>query len=279
MKSSKGNSESINSKKDVKKYPTLNLRNERDIAMDFAQKAYMKFDKMIKSIVLFGSSAKATNVPGSDIDIIIIIDDATIRFDEKLIVWYREEIEKIVFENPYSKDLHLNTVKLTTWWEDLVRGDPTVINIIRYGDVLIDFGGFFNPLKILLQEGRIKPTPEAIHTVLNRVPFHIIRSKQSEISSIEGCYWAMVDTAQSLLMAVKVLPPSPENIAVELRKNFVDKRLLDIKYVRQFVELHELHKKVMHGEVKDIGGKIIDDWQDKAQEFFDVGVKLVGEVV
>ena len=155
MKNSKGDNETVNNKKDVKKYPTLNLRNERDIAMDFAQKAYMKFDKMIKSIVLFGSSAKATNVSGSDIDIIIIIDDATIRFDEKLIVWYREEIEKIVFENPYSKDLHLNTVKLTTWWEDLVRGDPTVINIIRYGDVLIDFGGFFNPLKILLQEGRI----------------------------------------------------------------------------------------------------------------------------
>src|SRR3989344_5040143 len=184
MKNSKGDNETVNNKKDVKKYPTLNLRNERDIAMDFAQKAYMKFDKMIKSIVLFGSSAKATNVPGSDIDIIIIIDDAAIRFDEKLI----------------------------TWWEDLVRGDPTVINIIRYGDVLIDFGGFFNPLKILLQEGRIKPTPEAIYTALQRAPDHFRRSKIAELNTIEGLFWAMVDSAQAALMSNHIMPPSPEHI-------------------------------------------------------------------
>ena len=180
-----------------------------------------------------------------------------IKFDEALVLWYREELGKIIQSSPYKKELHINTIRLTTWWNDLLKGDPVVLNVIRYGEPIIDFGGFFDPLKILLEDGKIKPTPESMYTMLNRVPMHIVKSKLAEMSAIEGCYWAMVDTAQSLLMAVKVLPPSPENIAVELRKNFVDKRLLDIKYVRQFVELHELHKKVMHGEVKDIGGKII----------------------
>ena len=267
------------SKSNLKNYPTLQLKTERDIAMDFAQRVYQKFDKMVKSIVLFGSSAKHTNVAGSDIDIIIIIDDASIKFDDELIVWYREELGNIIKTNPYKSDLHINTVKLTTWWDDIAHGDPTVINILRYGETLIDFGGFFNPLKILLQEGKIKPTAEAIHTALNRVPFHIIRSKQAEISSVEGCYWAMVDTAQALLMAVKVSPPSTEHIALLLKQNFADKGRLKMKYITDFANLHELHKKVMHGQVKDIGGNIIDTWQNKAEDFFNIGMKIIKEIV
>ena len=83
-------------KVDLKKFPTLKLKSEYDIAMDFAMKVYQKFDKMIKSIILFGSSVKHTNVIGSDIDIIILVDDASIKFDEKLILWYREELGKLL---------------------------------------------------------------------------------------------------------------------------------------------------------------------------------------
>lgn len=261
------------------KFQPVNLKTERDIAMDFATKAYQRFDKMIKSIILFGSTIKQTRTVGSDIDIIIIIDDATIRFDDKLIVWYREELAKIIQENPYKRDLHINTVKLTTWWKDLSRGDPTVINIIRYGETLIDFGGFFNPLKILMQRGDIKPTPEAIYTCLNRVPNHIIRSKLSEISAIEGCYWAFVDSAQALLMTIKVLPPSPEHIPILLKENFVDKKLLKMQYVIWYRDLHDLHRKIMHGEIRDLEGDIIDEWQERSQDFLNIAIKLIEEII
>jgi len=263
----------------IKNLPTLKLKSERDIAMDFAQKAYKKFNKMIKSIILFGSQVKQQKTSGSDIDIIIVIDDATIRFDDKLIVWYREELGNIIKANPYKQDLHINTVKLTTWWDDLSKGDPTIINILRYGETLIDFGGFFNPLKILLQEGRIKPTPESIYSALNRVPTHIRRSRLAEISAIEGCYWAFVDSAQSMLMALRVLPPSPEHIAILLKENLVDRKLLKMKYVIWFRDLHDLHKKIMHDEIKDISGGIIDGWQEKSEEFFKVTLKLIDKII
>jgi len=37
-----------------------------------------------------------------------------------------------------------------------LRGEPVVMNIIRYGEPLVDFGGFFTPLKVLLQKGKIR---------------------------------------------------------------------------------------------------------------------------
>ncbi len=266
-------------KSELKNIPTIKLNSEREIAMDFAEKLYKRFDRIIKSVVLFGSSAKKEVKPGSDIDLIIIIDDATINFDDKLILWYRDELRKIIQSSPYKKDLHINTVKLTTWWEDLSKGDPTIINIIRYGDPILDAGGFFEPLKILLQDGRIKITPEAMYTMLNRVPMHIAKSKTAEMSSIEGCYWAMVESAQALLMAIKVLPPSPEHIFLLLKENFVDKNLLKMRYVDDFKSLYDLHKKIIHGEVKDIDGRVIDGFQNRAEDFFKVCIKLIDNII
>jgi uncharacterized protein (UPF0332 family)/predicted nucleotidyltransferase len=266
-------------KADLKKYPSLKLKSERDIAMDFAQKVYQRFDKMIKSIILFGSSIKHTEIAGSDIDIILIVDDATMKFDEKTIAWYREELSKIIANSPYKRDLHINTVKLTTWWTDLYRGDPVLMNVLRYGESLIDFGGFFNPLKILLEEGKIKSTPEAIYNCLSRVPVHILRSKQSQMGSIEGCYWAMVDCSQALLMARGVTPPSPEHIPILLKEHFVDVKLLDLKYVIDFRDLHDLHRKIMHGNLRDIDGKVVDTWQNKAEKFLEETLKIIKKII
>ena len=266
-------------KSKFKKFPTLKLKTNRDIAMDFAQKVYEKFDALVKAIILFGSSAKHKTTAGSDIDIILVVDDASIKFDEKFILWYREELGKIVNSNPYKKDLHINTVKLTTWWEDLQKGDPTIINIIRYGEALIDVGGFFSPLKFLLQDGRIKLTPESIYTVLNRVPGHILRSRLAEMSAIEGCYWSFVESAQALLMSIKVLPPSPEHIPILLKQHFVDKGLLKKKSVIDFRELFDLHRKIIHEEIKNLDGKVVDEFQEKSEDFFKKSLKLINEML
>jgi predicted nucleotidyltransferase/uncharacterized protein (UPF0332 family) len=257
----------------------LQLRTEDEIAMDFAVKVYKKFDKMVKSIVLFGSTIKQNAVPGSDIDIMILIDDASIKWDQELIAWYREELEKIIESSPYKKELHINTIKLSTWWEDLLKGDPVVVNILRYGEAMIDSGGFFNPLKQLLIDGKIKATPEAIYACLQRAPMHLARSKAAELGAIEGLYWTMVDSAHAALIAANVSPPSPEHIPGELKLNFVDPGKLKMKYVDWFRDLNTMHKKVNHGEITDLKGIQIDDWQNKTEDFLRTMAQLVNELI
>ena len=262
-----------------KDIPTLQLKKESEIAMDFATKAYKKFDKIIKSIILFGSTAKQTNVTGSDIDIVIVIDDVSINWDQELVAWYRTELEKVIKSNPYQGVLHINTVKLSTWWEDLMRGDPVIINILRYGEAMIDFAGFFNPLKSLLIRGKIKSTPEAIYSALQRAPQHIARSKMAEMSAIDGLFWSMVDSAHAALIAANVPPASPEHISGDLKEHFVNSGKLKMKYVVWYRDLLVLHKKIAHGEIKDLKGVEIDAWQQRAEEFLEVMAKLVNELV
>ena len=262
-----------------KNIPTLQLETESEIAMDFAVKTYEKFNKIIKSVVLFGSITKQTSTAGSDIDIVIIIDDVAINWDQELIIWYRTELDKILRASPYKKSLHINTIKLSTWWDDLIKGDPVVINILRYGEAMVDFGGFFEPLKFLLIKGKIKSTPESIYNCLQRAPKHLNRSKLAELGSIEGLYWAMVDSAHAALMAANVLPPSPEHIPINLKETFVNENKLKMKYVVWYRDLHFLHKKISHGKITDLKGVEIDEWQKRTEEFLDVMARLVNELI
>jgi predicted nucleotidyltransferase/uncharacterized protein (UPF0332 family) len=271
------------SKKSVKvakvKSPTLAIVGEREIASDFAMKVYDKFDQMIKSIVLFGSSAKRSSTSDSDIDIIVIIDDVAVRWDGELVAWYRGELGKLVEKNPYAKSLHINTVKLSTWWEDVMRGDPVVINVLRYGDALVDFGGFFNPLRILLKEGKIRSTPESIYTLLQRAPGHLTRAKQSMLAVVDGLYWTMVDAAHAALIAADVMPSSPEDIPDVLREHFVKTKRLHKKYVGYYDEVHLVAKDIVHGNLTFIKGANLDDWFEKADAFLGEMAKLVDQLI
>lgn len=243
------------------------LVSEKDIAMDFALQVHKKFDRLIKASILFGSQAKNTATAESDIDIIIVVDDASVNWDIELIAWYREELAKIISSNRYAKDLHINTIKLTTWWQDLLYGEPVVINIIRYGDVLIDVGGFFNPLKALLIQGKIRSTPEAVYASLQRAPNHLARSRASQLNAIEGVYWTFVDASQAALITAGKMPPSPEHIPLMLKQTFVDKGILSMDDVKSVKDIYMLHKAIMHNQVSAIKGSDIDAWQSRAEKF------------
>lgn len=261
------------------KIDTLKLAGEREIAMDFAVKVYQEFDRMVKSIVLFGSSAKNVAVPDSDIDVIVIIDDVEIAWDDELIAHYREELGRIIKSNPYKKALHINTVKLSTWWEDLMRGDPVVLNVIRFGDPLIDYGGFFTPLKVLLSKGKIKSTPEAVYSLIQRAPVHYLRARRSMLDVVDGLYWSMVDSAHAALIAANIMPASPEHIADVLDEVFVKNKVLGKKSVEDYHLIHKLAKEIVHGKRVQIEGKQLDDLLLRADEFLRAMNQLVEDLI
>ena len=157
-------------------------------------------------------------------------------------------------------------------------GDPTVMNILRYGEPMIDMAGFFDPIKGLLLKGKIKSTPEAIYSALQRAPLHLARSREAELSSIEGVFWSMVDSAQAALMAANIPPASPEHIAGDLKVNFVDAGKLKMKYVVWYHDLLKLHKDISHGQIKDMKGLEIDAWQQRADEFMNVMAQIVNDI-
>ena len=271
--------ESLGEAQFLKPVDTRKLVGEREIAMDFAVKVYREFDRMVKSIVLFGSSAKKVAVPDSDIDIIIIIDDVEVAWDEELISYYREELGRIIKMNPYKKALHVNTVKLSTWWSDLMRGDPIVLNVLRFGDSLIDYGGFFVPLKVLLNQGKIRSTPEAVYSLMQRAPAHYLRAKRSMLDVVDALYWSMVDSAHAALIATGIMPASPEHVAEILEDVFVKNKVLSKKVIDDYVLVHKIAKEIVHGKRTIMEGKQLDDLMVRTENFLKIMNKLVEDLI
>lgn len=255
------------------------FQTDKDVAMDFATKIHRKFDHLIKATVLFGSQATGEAKPGSDIDLIIVIDDAAVNWDLELTSWYREELAKLIASQNYGKDLHINTIRLTTWWRDLIHGDPVVLNIVRNGQVLIDIGGFFNPIKALMIQGKIHSTPEAVYAALQRSPQHLTRSKMSMLGAVEGVYWCMVDAAQAALITLGKLPPSPEHVTKMLHESFVETGVMKSDFVKWYREIYILHKQIAHGEIRHVKATEIEAWQQKAEEFMKKMVELIDKLI
>ena len=265
--------------KKIEKKGSAIAKKDYDIAYDFATSAYKQFKEVIKTIVLFGSVVKQVQKKDSDIDVIIIVDDCTIDWDDELISWYREELGKLTAKQQYGKRLHVNTVTLSTFWDQVRTGDPVIINVLRYGEALIDFGGFFEPLKVLLAKGKIKATPESVYTVLRIAPDHIARAKFSLLSGMEAIYWSMVDAAHAALMAFGEIPPSPEHIPELLTANFVKTRNLDKKYVDWYHEMYDLAREVTHGSRTSIDPNEYVKQEKRAEEFLKVMLKLTDDLL
>lgn len=266
-------------KKITKKATSKRLVTDRDIAYDFALKSYKKFKDIIKSVVLFGSVAKNKEKSGSDIDIIVILDDCVVNWDQELIAWYRQEMSEMLAAQNYSTKIHLTTVTLTTFMEEVRTGEPAVINMIRFGEPLIDYGGFFNPLKVLLAKGKIRPTAESVFVTLRRAPMHLAKAKMDIVASIENVYWSMVDASHASLMAAGYVPPSPEYVSEMLEKIFVKKKRLSEKYLKWFDEMYDLTHEILHGNVKYLEGNEIDKYLGRAVEFEKVMREITSKLI
>jgi len=235
-----------------------------DIAYKFATKVYKLFPGVLKSIVLFGSVVKGTLTRESDIDILIIFDDTSLQPTRRFIDWYNTEITKVI--QNVDPRLHVNTVTLTTFWENVKVGEPVAINVLRYGISLIDTG-FFEPLQLLLRRGRIRPTEEAIWNALTRVPGHLTRSTARILGAVVDLYWVMIDSAHAALMSYGLVPPSPEHVARMLKSVFVDKGIIPKKYLKYYDEVWKTSKAIIHGEVLRVSGIDYDRYRQMAEEF------------
>ena len=238
-----------------------------DVAYAFSKRVYKEFAKFIKAIVLFGSTARKKQAGKGDIDILIIVDDVSVIMDKEFVQAYRIIIQKIVAEVA-PKKLHVTTLKFTSFWEYVRAGDPVAINILRDGVPIID-SGFFEPLQILLYQGRVRPSAESMWNYFNKAPITLHNSKWHIKQAILDLYWAVIDAAHAALMKLNEVPPSPSHVADMLEHKMVSKGLIKKKYADTMKRFYNLSRTILHGEVTEVSGKQFDEYFVQAKEFVD----------
>ena len=239
-------------------------KDDLSIAYDFAKKVHKEFETFVRAVVLFGSIAKKKDDKKSDIDILLVIDDVSMKMSKELVQTYRVILEKITRDT--STKLHITTLKFTSFWEYARSGDPVAVNVLRDGVPIIDTG-FFEPLQILLRQGRIRPTPESIFSYFNKAPMALKNSQWHVMQAVLDLYWAVVDSAHAALMKMNEIPPSPEHVADVLEKKLIKPGVLEPKYAKIMRNFYNLMKGITHGDIQHIAGEQYDGYYLEAEAF------------
>ena len=257
-------------KANKKRFPTTDY----DYAKKFSTLLHKELGQMVKAIVLFGSVAREEEplYGERDIDILVIVDDLTQVMSPEVIQSYRVITENVAAK--VSRRLHINTQKLTNFWEQVRNGDPLAINLLRDGMALYD-AGFYEPLQQLLFQGRIRPSREAIWTYFARAPATINNADFHLLQATLDLYWAVVDSAHAALMSIDEVPPTPGHLADMIGSKMVKGGMVTAKYANIMRKFYDISKKITHREIQRITGKDYDNYRKEAKEF----VKMMRMIV
>lgn len=235
-----------------------------DVARKFSKIVYKEFGDFIRAIVLFGSVAKKSKNP-KDIDILIIIDDVKFKLSQDIVETYRIIVEKAVSETDQER-LHIQSMKFSNFWEYMRAGDPVAINILRYGIALIDTG-FIDPLQMLLDQGRIRPSKEAIYTYFTMAPASLGRANNHLLQATVDLYWAVIDASHAALMKYGEIPPSPDHVAEMMEKTLIPKKIITKKSVKTIRTMYKVFKDVVNREISDIPASDYDKYKKMSEDF------------
>ncbi len=243
-----------------------------------------KFDKYIMSYVAAGSLFRGDK-KANDIDVFVIVDDTDVKRMSRYEL--KEKLRSIIITQGYeakditgvNKDFHIQTYILTDFWDAVKDAHPVMFTFLRDGVPLYD-RGIFMPWKLLLQMGRIKPSPEAIDMQMDIAEKLLDRIKGKMLSIIvEDIYYSVLNPAQAVLMLYGVNPPTPLETIELMNEIFVKKeKTLDEKYVKFLEKVRSLYKDVEHGKVKEVSGSQIDELVKEVRDYLDKIKKVFNQL-
>jgi predicted nucleotidyltransferase len=263
-----------------RRHPNLPRYATSDLALaqKFADSLKKELGEFVKSIVLFGSAARAVEhkpantAHAHDVDVLVVVNDITTMMSPEVVEAYR-----VITENTAAKTsarLHITTMKLTSFWEYMRNGDPVAINMLRDGVPLYDVG-IFEPMQMLLFQGRIRPTKESIWNYYARAPATLANANWHVLQAALDLYWAVIDAAHAALMKVGEIPPSPDHVAGLIDSKLVKAGLVPKRYTDVMKFFYELSKKITHREIAEIPGKKYDEYKELAQDFVNAMKKVI----
>ncbi|MEA2004359.1 MAG: nucleotidyltransferase domain-containing protein [archaeon] len=237
-----------------------------------------KYRTVIKSVYIAGSAVRKDFVKGSDIDVLVIIDDTRDKFNPRvidLINMNLREISKMAMEKD-KLDLHIQAPKpLSVFWDMVRSGQPWIITQMKDALILYDPSGYIGPIQSLLNQGKLSGTKERAQTLINDAPKKLAEARKIFLEDITSdLLSAMIESAQSVLMFAGVAPPAAKNIGKEISEMFVRTKIIPARIVQDYNNFYELTRKIDHGEITQISGKEIEKHLMTVAEFIESMDKL-----
>ncbi|PSG99650.1 MAG: hypothetical protein BRC28_03605 [Nanohaloarchaea archaeon SW_4_43_9] len=251
------------SSKDKMKEMREKSKNRRmEKAEEFSDKLQEKLGDKLKVVAVWGSVPKAEHGVESDIDTLVILDDTKLRQDVPKDA--RKKIRQKVNEAAKETDDRITLQYfpfLTEFWDSLRKGEPLAIEAVRNGEPVYDTG-IFMPAKRLLQRGKIKATRESVKKRLKMAAAGYKKAEKNMKQSIpHKIEQVMANAGQAPIMLVGKNPPPKEKVPETLEEMFVEKEMLEEKYVGIAQELYDFGNKGEKNS-QEVTGEEVEEQDD-----------------
>jgi len=248
------------------------------------QMVLKKFEKYVVSYVLGGSLVKGRATEESDVDTFVVIDDTDVtrmtagelRSRLRSMIWGMSE--EAAMAAGVKNKLNIQIYILTEMWDSIRSANAVIFTFLRDGVPFYD-RGMFQPWKLLLKQGKIVPSPEAVDSyiksgkqILERTKF-----KLKEIA-LEDFFWSCLTPAQGVLMMIGIPPTDPKETPEAMREHLVKLGLLEEKWVKILEDILQLRKDIEHGKVKEVSAKQVEETFNNAEKYLERLDKLVKEL-
>jgi predicted nucleotidyltransferase len=232
-----------------------------------------KFEKYVASYVIAGSLITGTAGPDSDVDTYVIIDDTDVKRMPRLQLldklrgmihdYIREATALAGVKNPLNVQVSL----LTDFWDRVKDAEAVAFTFIRDGVPMYDRGTFL-PWKLLLQMGKIKPSPEAVDKFMKSSEQTEALLQRRSIDAMVDIYWGVITPTQALMMLAGHAPPTPKAMISEAKKVLVeDEKVMSLKDYKYMEKMIKYFKNYEHGKIKSVPGKVIDELFKEFKEY------------
>lgn len=252
-------------------------KGDHVVATKFAAELQKELGTFLREVIFFGSAARRSAtleaVYGHDIDVLVIIDDLKRPVTQELVEAYRIITENIA--NNTSTRLHINTLKISAFWEYLNQGDPIALNILRDGIPILETG-FVKPLQALYARGQIRPSKENIHAYFLKAPQTIQGAKWHMLQATIDLYWAALDITHANLLMHDLVPNSP-NQAYHMLSTHLAKQGFSRAHASLLKNLKQTTDKILDRSLKEISGKQYDQLHKATEEYLEFSKKWIAD--
>lgn len=220
---------------------------------------------LVQGIIFVGSAYRGEAGPDSDLDLLVIMDDVDNEITSEMASAYSLTIGSLIAKLNAQEKLHVTTLGMLRFWDGVLKGDPVLMTMLRYGKPIVDTG-FFKPLKTLLERGLIKATPESINAHVKMARALLNSTRSHMLAGMADLYWAVVDATHAVIMKEGMETPYPTK-APEVFAKIALKKKIPSSYVSTVREMVALMKAITHGKKKDITGVELERWRKRVTLF------------
>ena len=259
----------------AKKNRQLFLRAKFKVAERFSVAARQKLGNMLKGVAVIGSLTRGDFTPGSDLDLLVVLDDTQRdvppELKEKMLAMLNEIARKL------DKKAQVQVHTITEMFQFAKDGDNIIYNFLRHMRIVYD-GGILKPLKKLLKAGEIKPTKESVVRSMEGAEYYFKKAGELLEGIVERYYRVVTWAGNAFIMSHREPPAAPPEIPIVLKK-FADQGVLPGEVPLVAADVIKLHKGIEHGDVKPEMAKVAE-LQPKVRAYLDLMKKeVLGAVV